>query len=57
MILKIIEAYKNFRRNLYWWNVKRTCKHPIKIETFINYPDRYVVEQCSTCNKEFYFDL
>ncbi len=46
-------AYRKF----YWWNVKRTCKHQLTTEVFRCYQDRYVKEQCNTCNKELYFDL
>lgn len=44
-------------RKLYWWNVKRTCKHQLTTEVFRCYQDRYVVEQCNVCNEELYFDL
>jgi len=56
-INKIQNAYQNGMQKLYWWNVKRTCKHPITIETFRDYQDRYGIEICTTCNKEFEFDL
>lgn len=42
---------------LYWWNLKRTCKHKQTTEIFRCYQDGYVKEQCNTCNKELYFDL
>lgn len=44
-------------RKLYWWNVKRTCKHQLTTEVFRCYQDRYVIEKCNTCNNELYFDL
>jgi tRNA U34 2-thiouridine synthase MnmA/TrmU len=51
------EKLKALRIKIYWWNVKRTCKHQLTTEMFRSYPDGYVKEQCNTCNKEFYFDL
>lgn len=54
--LKVLCIYSAYRK-LYWWNVKRTCKHQLTTEVFRCYQDRYVKEQCNTCNKELYFDL
>ena len=58
--LKALRMYAVMRsayRKLYWWNVKRTCKHQLTTEAFRCYQDRYVIEQCNTCNKKLYFDL
>ena len=44
-------------RKVYLWNMKRNCNHQLTTEVFRCYQDRYVKEQCNTCNKELYFDL
>lgn len=55
--LRIYVVMRSAYRKVYWWNVKRTCKHQLTTEVFRCYQDGYVKEQCNTCNKELYFDL
>lgn len=49
--------FRKLWKRIYFWNLQRTCKHPLTTEVFRCYQDRYVKEQCNVCNKEFYFDL
>lgn len=49
---KHLICMRSVYRKLYWWNVKRTCKHQSTTEIFRCY--QYVKEQCNTCNKVYF---